>query len=118
MTENNAAVIPPSKKGAFRASRPPTISESMIPDGTTLKGKILKIEIPKESKFKSPMITLETEDGRELNVPGWASIMNVVGKESSEWKECVGHNIWITKLGKKKSDKFGKEFQVFDVVIV
>lgn len=111
---------PPSKQKAFRASRSPMLSESMIPTGSTISGKIVDISIPKGSKYGRPIITLEQDSGMTLCVPSWASIMQTIDPDkggSKVWKECEGHRLWITKMGTKKNPTTGKEFQVFDVVI-
>lgn len=112
---------PPDKKKAFRASRAPMLSESMIETGSTISGKIVDISIPKDSKFKRPIITIEQESGMVLQVPSWASIMNTIDPDqigAKAWKEVEGHTLWVTKMGTKKNPTTGRDFQVFDVVIV
>lgn len=108
---------PLDRKKALKASRPPTLSDSMIPDGATLLGKIIDISIPKDSKFKTPMMLVENESGMEFVVPLWASIKKIVGETKEEWKAVIGHRISLTKMGHKVSPTYGKSFPVYDVVI-
>lgn len=111
---------------AFRASRPPTLSASMIPENATITGKVTKIEVPAGSKFKTPMLSIETPNGMDFQIPLWASIALTFdpefdrenpAKSAKAFKECIGHTVHITKMGIKHSKEFGVDFQVFDVIL-